>query len=460
MGIIGENHVVVMPYPGRGHINPMMNLCKQLVSKSDNIFITFVVTEEWFGLIGSDPNKPDRIRFATIPNVIPSEKVRFKDFMGFIEAVATKMGAPFERLLDQLEPPVPSLIIADTFLLWAFDVGSRRNIPVASFWPMSAMAFSVFYHFDRFLENGHYPVNFPESGHERVDYIPGVDAMPLMDLPPNRGTKEEVLKQAVKMFSWVPKGRYFLLPTIYELESQVIDTLKRNLSLSIYPIGPAIPYSDLGDNSANFTSDEDVNYLRWLDCQPCRSVLYVSLGSFLSVSSAQMDEIAAGLCESGVRFLWVARGETERLNEVCGGKGLVVRWCDQLRVLRHPSVGGFWTHCGWNSIREGVFSGVPFLTFPIAVDQFPNRKLIVEDWKIGWRVKEEFKVENLAHLVTREKIAGLVMKFMDLESNEVEEMRRRAKELQEICQHSTSKDGSSEANINSFIRDISLSSCH
>ncbi|KAJ6302707.1 hypothetical protein OIU77_016737 [Salix suchowensis] len=283
--------------------------------------------------------------------------VRSKDLLGFMEAVATKMGAPFERLLDQLEPPAPSLIVTDTFLLWAFDAGNQRNIPVASFWPMSAMAFSVFYHFDRFLENGHYPVNFQESSHERVNYIPGVNAMSLMDLPPPMmETKQDILKKTFKkMFSWVPKVQYFLLPTTYELESQTV-----------------LPH---------FASDEDVNYLRWLDCQPCGSVLYVSLGSFLSVSSAQMDEIAAGLCESGVRFLWVARGETERLSKVCGGKGLMARWCDQLRVLCHPSVGGFLSHCGWNSICEGVFAGLPFLTFPIVVDQFPNCKLIVEDWK-------------------------------------------------------------------------------
>ncbi|KAJ6777397.1 GLYCOSYLTRANSFERASE [Salix koriyanagi] len=185
------------------------------------------------------------------------------------------------------------------------------------------MAFSVFYHFDRFLENGHYPVNFQESSHERVNYIPGVNAMSLMDLPPPMmETKQDILKKTFKkMFS--------------------------NLSKQIYPIGPAIPYFDLGDSSTTFASDEDVNYLRWLDCQPCGSVLYVSLGSFLSVSSAQMDEIAAGLCESGVRFLWVARSETERLSKVCGG----------------------------------VFAGLPFLTFPIVADQFPNCKLIVEDWK-------------------------------------------------------------------------------
>ncbi|KAG5567058.1 hypothetical protein RHGRI_002581 [Rhododendron griersonianum] len=62
-------HVVAMPFPGRGHINPMMSFCNLLVSKSEEILITFVVTEEWLGFLGSEP-KPANIRFATIPNVI------------------------------------------------------------------------------------------------------------------------------------------------------------------------------------------------------------------------------------------------------------------------------------------------------------------------------------------------------------------------------------------------------
>jgi UDP:flavonoid glycosyltransferase YjiC (YdhE family) len=95
------------------------------------------------------------------------------------------------------------------------------------------------------------------------------------------------------------------------------------------------------------------------------------MGSFLSLHSAQMDELAAGLRDSGVRFLWVARGKIPRLKEVCGDKGLVVPWCDQLRVLSHSSIAGFLTHCGWNSTQEGAFCGVPFLTFPIDYDQPP-----------------------------------------------------------------------------------------
>jgi hypothetical protein len=150
-------HVVAMPYPGRGHINPMMNLCKLLALKRpQHILVTFVVTEEWLGFIGSDP-KPNNIRFATVPNVIPSELGRAKDFPGFVEAVSTKMEAPFEELLDRLEPPVTA-IVADTYVVWAIRVGNRRNIPVASLWPMSATLFSVLHHFELLVQHGHFPI--------------------------------------------------------------------------------------------------------------------------------------------------------------------------------------------------------------------------------------------------------------------------------------------------------------
>ncbi|GLT26802.1 hypothetical protein SLA2020_018440 [Shorea laevis] len=73
-------HLLALPYPGRGHINPMMNLCKLLCSKKLDIVITFVVTQEWYGFIGSD-SKPANVRFCTLPNVIPSELARAKDFL-------------------------------------------------------------------------------------------------------------------------------------------------------------------------------------------------------------------------------------------------------------------------------------------------------------------------------------------------------------------------------------------
>ncbi|XP_059660284.1 UDP-glycosyltransferase 87A1-like [Cornus florida] len=158
---MGGCHVVVLPYPGRGHINPLMNLCKLLVSwSSDDLLITFVVTEEWLGFIGFEP-KPANIRFRTIPDVLPSELVRGADMPSFIDAVLTKMEEPFEQLLDRLEQP-PTIIMADVFVLCAVNVGNRRNIPVAAVWPMPVSVFSIFYHFDLLVQNQHYP--FDVSG--------------------------------------------------------------------------------------------------------------------------------------------------------------------------------------------------------------------------------------------------------------------------------------------------------
>ena len=151
-------HVVALPFPGRGHVNPMMNICKQLCAKKPDIVVTFVVTEEWAGLIGPDPTRPTNISLAAIPNAIPSEHGRAGDFPGFIQAVSTKLEGLFEELLDRLEPE-PSVILADSFFKGIVDVGCRKNIPVASLCPMSASVFSVFHHFELLRLHHHFPAN-------------------------------------------------------------------------------------------------------------------------------------------------------------------------------------------------------------------------------------------------------------------------------------------------------------
>ena len=160
-----------------------------------------------------------------------------------------------------------------------------------------------------------------------------------------------------------------------------------------------------------------------------------------------MEEIVAGVKASGVRFLWVARGNDGRLKDVDREMGVVVRWCDQLKVLCHSAVGGFWTHCGWNSTMEGVFAGVPMLTWPIFCDQVPNRKKIVEEWKVGVRVE----AVGGKDLVRREEIANFVKRFMKTESVEGRKMRKRASELQDICRGAVEEGGSSSSNMDAFI---------
>lgn len=291
-----------------------------------------------------------------------------------------------------------------------------------------------------------------------MDYIPGLASTKLADLPTIfYGSGRQTLQRALESVSKVSKAQCLLLSSVYELEAKVNDTLKAKFPFPVYPIGPTIPYFEIKRNLLTPTSlnikNEPDNYFHWLDSQPDSSVLYVSLGSLWSVSSVQMDEIVAGVRNSGVRFFWVSRGDTSWFKDGCVDRGIVVPWCDQLKMLCHSSIGGFWTHCGLNSTIESLYAGVPMLTFPIFWDQVPNSKQIVQDWKTGWRVKKpEIASESL---VTRDEITELVKRFMDLNSDERKEMSKRAREVQEICREAAAENGSSITNLDAFLKDIS-----
>ncbi|XP_074268467.1 UDP-glycosyltransferase 87A1-like [Silene latifolia] len=444
-------HLVAMPSPGRGHINPMLNLCKLLLLTNPNdLLITFVVTEEWLGLLSSDSNPPPppNLRFSALPQVIPSEHGRAADFPGFFEAVLTKLEDPFDRLLDRLQPPA-SFIIYDSYLYWAVSVGNRRNIPVAAFFTVSASFATVFVHFDLLIKHGHFPLDVSERGDEVVDYIPGLAPTTIADMPTIfHGNGNKVYRGVLESISALKNAQYVVFSSIYEFEAPVLDCLKAKLGIPVYHIGPMIPYFNLKQN----TIIDNNSYFQWLDLQPKYSVLYISQGSFLSVSSDQTKEFVEGVKESGVRFLWVTRGDSSQFKDGVDETGLLVPWCDQLKVLCHPSIGGFWTHCGWNSTSEGIYAGVPMLTCPIFWDQIPNSKLIVNDLKIGWRVMKNGVVPE--KMLTRQEVAALVRKFMDSESDERKEMVVRAKNASDTFKRAVEDGGSAASDLASFVNSI------
>lgn len=144
--------------------------------------------------------------------------------------------------------------------------------------------------------------------------------------------------------------------------------------------------------------------LKWLDKQAPQSVIYVSFGTSISLSDEEAREIAIGLEESGHKFVWAAKGADKAdifstdetrvclplgFEERVGGRGRVEReWIPQVEILGHESVGGFMSHCGWNSVLESLTMGVPIAAWPMHTDQPLNAVLVTEVLRVGLSVRD------------------------------------------------------------------------
>ena len=141
---------------------------------------------------------------------------------------------------------------------------------------------------------------------------------------------------------------------------------------------------------------------------------------------SQMVEFAWGLANSKHRFLWVIRpdlvfGEPMILplefELETKERGLIVSWYPQEEVLNHPSIGGFLTHCGWNSTLESLCAGVPMLCWQFFANQQINYKYTCNEWSIGIEIDNDVKKEKVENLV-RELMEGSKGKKMKTKAME------------------------------------------
>lgn len=195
--------------------------------------------------------------------------------------------------------------------------------------------------------------------------------------------------------------------------------------------------------------------MEWLETKEAESVAFVSFGSMGAMSEKQMEEIAEGLKESGLNFLWVVR-DTEKTKlpdgflESSKEKGLIVPWCNQLEVLAHEAVGCFVTHCGWNSTLEGLSLGVPMVGVPQWTDQFCDAKFIEEVWKVGVWAKEDPE-----GVVRREEIVRCLKDLVQGERSQ--EIKQNAKKWSELAKEVSSEGGSSDMSIKEFVDHFTIS---
>ncbi|KAL9155124.1 hypothetical protein ABFS82_10G161700 [Erythranthe guttata] len=202
--------------------------------------------------------------------------------------------------------------------------------------------------------------------------------------------------------------------------------------------------------------------MEWLDKQAPKSVVYVCFGTSVSLSEEEAKEIALGLEESKQKFLWVLRdadkadifaGESRKIELPLGFEervkedGMVVRdWAPQVEILAHESVGGFMSHCGWNSCFESLVMGVPVAAWPMHSDQPLNAVFLTEVLKVGVVVREWARREEVVEAAVIGKVVERLMAS--------EEIRRTAVELSAAVKKSMEDGGECSREMDSFIAHI------
>ncbi|XP_022726996.1 UDP-glycosyltransferase 74G1-like [Durio zibethinus] len=446
-------HVLILPFPGQGHINPMFQFAKRLVSK--DVKATLVTTVFLYNSIHSDPTSS--IDLQTISDGFDeggfaqagSPEIYLSTFQS---AGSQSLASLINKLGDDGHPL--DAIIYDAFMPWALDVAKQFGLRAAVFFTQSCAVNSIHYHVSRRL------VRLPLEG-PNVSF-PGLPLLKVSELPSlvyYYGSYPAWFDMIVNQFSNIDAADWVLVNTFYQLEKEVVDWMSEIWKLGT--IGPTIPsmYLDkrLKDNKhygISLFKPNTSSCMSWLNSKPNGSVVYVSFGTLAEVVVEQMAEIAWGLKESNCNFLWVVRESEEaklpdNFKEEIGEKGLLVAWCPQLEVLVHKSLGCFLTHCGYNSVLEALGLGVPMVAMPQWADQATNAKHVEDIWGTGIRAFPDEK-----GIVRRETIKHCIEELIMGVSERAKEIKKNTNKWKNLAREATDDGGSSDKNIDEFVAKV------
>lgn len=437
-------HVALLPSAGMGHLTPFLRLAALLIHH--NCRVTLIIPHPTVSLaesryisrfLSAFPQATP-LQFHLLP-LDPSTANSTDPFFLRFEAIR-RSAHLLSPVLNSLSPPLHALVYDMTLISSVVPVTETLRLRDYILFTSSARMFSFYSCFPALASKA--DDDFAIFGD--VD-IPGLKPIPRSSIPPLLLIRDSLFYKIFKEDTpKVTKLQGVLINTFEGLETESLNALGGKKVLeglpNIFGVGPFPP--------CEFEREEYGDQLKWLDAQPAESVVYVSFGSRTATYWDQIRELGVGLLRSGYRFLWAVKGkkvdkeEEESLEEMLGeelvekmmGKGLVVKnWVDQVQILGHTAVGGFVSHCGWNSVIEAAWNGVPILAWPQGGDQKINAEVVEMSgfgmWERSWDWGDKVVVKG-------ENIGEKIREMMGSQL-----LRGQAARIKEEARKAVSSDG-------------------
>uniref|UniRef100_A0A0R0LDK2 Glycosyltransferase n=1 Tax=Glycine max TaxID=3847 RepID=A0A0R0LDK2_SOYBN len=433
--------VIFLPFLSTSHIIPIVDIAR-LFAMHDDVDVTIITNST-----NRDSCRGRSIRIHTVK--FPASQVGLPDGVETFNVstppdMISKIGKGLSLLQGEIEQLFQDLkadcIVTDMFYPWTADAAANLGIPRLMFLGGSYLSHS--------------------AQHSLKKYAPHHLEMTRLQVP-------DWLREP-NGYTYSKKKSYgSLFDTFYDLEGTYQEHYKTVTGTKTWSLGPVSLWvnQDASDKAGRGYAKEE-GWLKWLKSKPEKSVLYVSFGSMSKFPSSQLVEIAQALEESGHSFMWVVKnrdeGDDRFLEEFekrvkASNKGyLIWGWAPQLLILENSAIGGLVTHCGWNTIMEGVTAGLPMATWPLFAEQFFNEKPVVDVLKIGvavgakeWRPWNDFGKE----VVKKEDIGKAIALLMG-SGEESAEMRRKAVVLATAAKTAIQVGGSSHTNMLGLIQEL------
>ncbi|KAH7833180.1 hypothetical protein Vadar_003825 [Vaccinium darrowii] len=472
---MSQLHVFFFPMMAHGHMIPILDIAKLFATRGvKSTIITTPLNAHYFTKSVERINQLGfqmgiiTIKFPAVAAGLPegyenADQVTSDDmFPNFFKAV-TMLQDPLERILDEVRP---DCLVADMFFPWATETAAKFGIPRLVFHGTSFFALCASENLR--LYKPHREVSSDDEPF-LVPHLPHQIKLTKMQLAGDDRSESETdfTRLRIRMKESELASYGVIANTFYELEPEYADYYRNVLKRKVWNIGPVSLCNREVEDKAQRGKEAAIGEhecLKWLDSKEPDSVIYICFGSMAKFDDSQLYEIAMSLESSGQQFIWVVRRQKnkeekeewlpEGFEERMKNKGLIIRgWAPQVLILDHEAVGGFVTHCGWNSTLEGVSAGVPMVTWPIFAEQFFNEKLVTEILRTGVSVGNLKWSRTMNSGVKREEIGKAVRRVMVGE--EAEEMRTKARGFKEMAKKAIEEGGSLYTNLNGLICELS-----